>query len=323
MTPRDRMIALTVILLWGLNFLGIRVGLDHLPPFFFAALRFAVIAIPALLFIPRPAVRTRWLLLYGTGFGMLQFAFLFTAMRVGMPTGLASLVLQSSAPFTVLLGALLLGERLRPVQIAGLAVAVAGMAVIGWNQFAHAALLPVLLTLAAGFGWALGNLGARQAGVESPGTNPLHLTLWITAVPVLPLFALSLLWEGPTTGVRALAGTFSADGWPALAGLVYIVVLGTIVGSGLWTYLMSRYPAGSVAPLSLLVPVVGFTAAWIFLDETPAPASLIGGVIVIAGAFAATAGARKTTPPEPSGETDGLPATADIGAPRTLEPAVR
>ncbi|MGW6335283.1 EamA family transporter [Nocardia rhamnosiphila] len=323
MTSRDRLIALTVILLWGLNFLGIRVGLDHLPPFFFAALRFAVIAIPALLFIPRPAVRMRWLLLYGTGFGMLQFAFLFTAMRVGMPTGLASLVLQSSAPFTVLLGALLLGERLRPVQIAGLAVAVAGMAVIGWDQFAHAALLPVLLTLAAGFGWALGNLGARQAGVESPGSNPLHLTLWITAVPVLPLFALSLLWEGPTTGVRALAGTFSAEGWPALAGLVYIVVLGTIVGSGLWTYLMSRYPAGSVAPLSLLVPVVGFTAAWIFLDETPAPASLVGGVIVIAGAFAATAGARKTTPPEPFFEADGLPATADIGAARTLAPAVR
>ncbi len=317
------MIALTVVLLWGLNFLAIRVGLDHLPPFFFAALRFAVIAIPALLFIPRPAVRARWLLLYGTGFGMLQFAFLFTAMRVGMPTGLASLVLQSSAPFTVLLGAVLLGERLRPVQIAGLAVAVAGMAVIGWNQFAHAALLPVLLTLAAGFGWALGNLGARRAGVEAPGTNPLHLTLWITAVPVLPLFALSLLWEGPTTGVRALAGTFSADGWPALAGLVYIVVLGTIVGSGLWTYLMSRYPAGSVAPLSLLVPVVGFAAAWLFLDETPAPASLIGGVIVIAGAFAATAGARKATPPEPSGKADGRSATADVGAKRTLEPAVR
>ncbi|MET8795297.1 EamA family transporter [Nocardia sp. NPDC004568] len=317
MTSRDRILALTVILLWGLNFLAIRVGLDHLPPFFFAALRFAVIAVPALLFIPRPTVRMRWLLLYGTGFGILQFAFLFTAMRVGMPTGLASLVLQSSAPFTVVLGALLLRERLRPVQIAGLTVAVAGMAVIGWNQFAHAALLPVLLTLAAGFGWAFGNLGARQAGVEAPDTNPLHLTLWITAVPVLPLFALSVLWEGPATGVRALAGTFSAEGWPALAGLVYIVVLGTIAGSGLWTYLLSRYPASSVAPLSLLVPVVGFTAAWIFLDEAPEPASLIGGVIVIAGAFAATAGARKT-PPEPD-----PPATVEPGAARTLEPAVR
>ena len=97
-TSRDRLLGLTVVVLWGLNFLAIRVGLDHFPPFFFVALRFAVIAIPVLIFIPRPAVRTRWLLLYGTGFGILQFAFLFTAMRTGMPTGLASLVLQSSAP---------------------------------------------------------------------------------------------------------------------------------------------------------------------------------------------------------------------------------
>ncbi|MFI1464995.1 EamA family transporter [Nocardia carnea] len=308
MTSRDRLLAATVVLLWGVNFLAIRVGLDHLPPFFFAALRFAIIAVPALLFIPRPQVRWRWILLYGTGFGILQFAFLFTAMRIGMPTGLASLVLQSSAPFTVVLGAVLLRERLRPVQVAGLLVAVAGMALIGWNQFAHAALLPVLLTLAAGFGWALGNIGARQASVEAPGINPLHLTLWITTVPVLPLLAISAVWEGPTTGVEALLDTFTADGWPALVALGYTAVLATVVGSGLWTYLMSRYPAGSVAPLSLLVPVVGFTAAWLFLGETPAPASLIGGAVVIAGAFAATAGARK-----PTGSRREVPADPEQG----------
>lgn len=302
MTSRDRLLAATVVLLWGLNFLAIRVGLDHLPPFFFAALRFAVIAVPVLLFVPRPEVRMRWILLYGAGFGILQFAFLFTAMHVGMPTGLASLVLQSSAPFTVLLGAVLLRERLRPAQFAGLGVAVAGMALIGWNQFTHAALLPVLLTLAAGFGWALGNIGARRASVEAPGSNPLHLTLWITAVPVLPLFALSLALEGPTTGVRALAGTFTADGWPALVALAYTVVLATVVGSGLWTYLMSRYPAGSVAPLSLLVPVVGFTSAWLFLGETPTPLGLAGGVVVIAGAFVAT------TTPQQGGATAAEPA---------------
>ncbi|MEU1985131.1 EamA family transporter [Nocardia sp. NPDC019395] len=318
MTSRDRLLALTVILLWGLNFLAIRVGLDHLPPFFFAALRFAVIAVPALLFIPRPPVRMRWILLYGTGFGILQFAFLFTAMRIGMPTGLASLVLQSSAPFTVILGALLLRERLRPVQIAGLCVAVAGMALIGWNQFAHASLLPVLLTLAGGFGWALGNIGTRQATVETPSVNPLHLTLWITTVPVLPLLAISFIWEGPATGVGALANTFTADGWPALAALAYTALIATVIGSGLWTYLMSRYSAGSVAPLSLLVPVVGFTAAWIFLGETPAPASLLGGAVVIAGAFAATAGARKA----PAARITVEPVTAaDI--PRPLQPAVR
>ncbi|MFD9551502.1 EamA family transporter [Nocardia salmonicida] len=304
MTSRDRLLGLTVVVLWGLNFLAIRIGLDHFPPFFFVALRFAVIAIPVLIFIPRPAVRTRWLLLYGTGFGILQFAFLFTAMRTGMPTGLASLVLQSSAPFTVVLGAVLLRERLRPVQMAGLAVAVLGMVVIGADRMADATLLPVLLTLAGGLGWAFGNIGARQAGADSPGYNPMHLTLWMSVVPVLPMLALSMVVEGPGTGFRAIGAAFSTDGLPALAALAYIAALATVCGSGLWTYLMSRYPAGTVAPLSLLVPVVGIAAAWAVLDEQPSAAALVGGAIVITGAFAATTGRGfvKAASPAPTPE---------------------
>lgn len=315
MTNRDRLLGLTVVLLWGLNFLAIRVGLDHFPPFFFAALRFAVLAVPALLFVPRPAVRTRWILLYGTGFGILQFAFLFTAMRVGMPTGLASLVLQSSAPFTVLLGTLLLGERMRPMQIAGIAVAVTGMAVIGWDRLAHATLLPVLLTLAGGLGWAFGNIGARMAGTETPGVNPLHLMLWTTAIPPVPLLALSALAEGPTTGVRALAEAFTPAGLPALAALAYIAVLATVVGTGLWTYLLGRYPAGLVAPFSLLVPIVGIAAAWTFLGETPAPLSLIGGVVVLAGAFAATSSRSRAATVNAQVEPSGTAAMAGAARP--------
>ncbi|PXX63238.1 O-acetylserine/cysteine efflux transporter [Nocardia tenerifensis] len=314
MTTRDRLLGLTVVLLWGLNFLAIRVGLDHFPPFFFAALRFAVIAVPVLLFVPRPKVRMRWILLYGTGFGTLQFAFLFTAMRAGMPTGLASLVLQSSAPFTVLLGTLFLRERIRPVQVAGIAVAMTGMAVIGWDRLEHASLLPVLLTLAGGLGWAFGNIGARRASVESPGINTLHLTLWIAVVPPLPLFALSAAAEGPAAGPRALADSFSAAGWPALVALAYIAVIATVIGSGLWTYLMSRYPAGIVAPFTLLVPVVGIAAAWAFLDETPTPLSLVGGVIVIVGAFAATSGKRRTVDAAQAAELD-----AAAGAPQLVK----
>ncbi|WP_216916069.1 EamA family transporter [Nocardia noduli] len=304
MTTRDRLLGLTVVLLWGLNFLAIRIGLDHFPPFFFAALRFAVIAIPVLLFVPRPRVKWRWILLYGTGFGILQFAFLFTAMRTGMPTGLASLVLQSSAPFTVLLGTVFLRERIRPAQLAGIGVALAGMAVIGWDRLEHATLLPVLLTLAGGLGWAFGNIGARMAGSTSPGFDPLHLTLWIAVVPPVPLLLLSAVTEGPATGPRDLVASFSGTGWPALAALAYIAVLATIVGSGLWTYLMGRYPAGMVAPFSLLVPVVGIAAAWAFLDETPTVTSLVGGVVVIGGAFVATSarssGAKEAVVPVPA-----------------------
>ncbi|EOM75143.1 EamA family transporter [Rhodococcus rhodnii] len=299
MTLRDRTLALTVVVLWGLNFIALRSGLDHFPPFFFAALRFAVIAVPVVLLVRPPKVPVRWLLGYGLGFGVGQFAFLFWAMDSGMPTGLASVVLQSSAPFTVVLGALLLREHLHPVQVAGLVVAVAGMTVIGWDRAQHAALIPVLLTLLAGLSWAFGNLSNRLAATD----EPMRLMLWMCVVPPLPMFALSFAVEGPTAGWDALAE--SPGAWRALAGLAYTALLATIVGSGLWTALMSRYPASSVAPFSLLVPIVGIAASWLLLHETPSVWSLLGAAIVIAGATAATPRVRR----------DVTPAHLDLPAP--------
>ncbi|AII06874.1 EamA family transporter [Rhodococcus opacus] len=282
MTSRDRLLGLTVVVLWGLNFLAIRAGLDHFPPFFFAALRFFVIAIPVILFVPRPQVPLKWLLVYGLGFGVCQFAFLFWAMHVGMPTGLASLVLQSSAPFTVVLGAVLLRERLRPTQVCGLLVAMAGMTLIGWDRAQHAALLPVALTLLAGLSWALGNIGSRKAASD----QPMRLMLWMCVIPPLPMLALSIGVEGPSAGWNSLTSSLEGNGPLALAGLAYIVILGTVAGSGLWTALLSRYPAGTVAPFSLLVPIVGIGASWLVLHEEPSVLSLIGGAVVIAGAAA-------------------------------------
>ena len=288
MTSRDRLLGLTVVVLWGLNFLAIRAGLDHFPPFFFAALRFFVIAIPVILFVPRPQVPLKWLLVYGLGFGVGQFAFLFWAMHVGMPTGLASLVLQSSAPFTVVLGAVLLRERLRPAQVCGLLVAMAGMTVIGWDRAQHAALLPVALTLLAGLSWAVGNIGNRKAASD----QPMRLMLWMCVIPPLPMLALSFCVEGPSAGWNSLTSSLEGTGPLALAGLAYIVILGTVAGSGLWTALLSRYPAGMVAPFSLLVPIVGIGASWLVLHEEPSVLSLIGGAVVIAGAAATQVSGR-------------------------------
>ncbi|QYB01549.1 EamA family transporter [Rhodococcus sp. USK10] len=304
MTSRDRLLGLTVVVLWGLNFLAIRAGLDHFPPFFFAALRFFVIAIPVVLFVPRPQVPLKWLLVYGLGFGVGQFAFLFWAMHVGMPTGLASLVLQSSAPFTVVLGAAALRERLRPAQVGGLLVAMAGMTVIGWDRAQHAALLPVALTLLAGLSWALGNIGNRKAASD----QPMRLMLWMCVIPPLPMLALSLGVEGPSAGWDSLTSSLHGTGPLALAGLAYIVILGTVAGSGLWTALLSRYPAGMVAPFSLLVPIVGIGASWLVLHEEPSVLSLVGGAVVIAGA-AATQVSAKVRP----GTLSHSPAPARVG----------
>ncbi|MEU6645107.1 EamA family transporter [Saccharomonospora sp. NPDC046836] len=279
MGTRDRLLAACTAALWGANFLAIHATLTHFPPLFAGALRFIVIAIPTMLLVPWPKVKLRWLIGFGLGFGTLQFAFLFVGMDAGMPTGLASLVLQASAPFTVLLGAVFLRERLSAWQVAGILLAVAGMAAIAWQRAEQAALLPVLLTLLGALSWAAGNLCSRQAQPE----NPLHFTLWMSVVPPLPMLGLSLLFEGPAAQWESLS-TIGADGdWLPLAGLGYTVVFGTVIGSGIWTVLLRRNPASTVAPFSLLVPVVGLSLAFLVLDERPTVVEIAASVVVVGG----------------------------------------
>lgn len=290
MPIRHRLLAVLVAVLWGANFIAIHASLEVFPPFLCSALRFTLMAIPTVLLVPRPEVPTRWLVGYGIGFGILQFAFLYLAMDVGMPAGLASLVLQSSAPFTVVLGAVLLGERLTPRAASGVGLAALGMAVVGSQRLsAEAGLLPFVLTLLAGLGWAFGNLASRLAAAP----RPLHLTMWMTVVPPVPMLLLSVVVEGPDRIATALSDSLTAAAVPAWLGLAYTTVIATVIGSGIWTWLMARHSAGTVAPFSMLVPVTGLSLAWLVLAEVPALLELVGGVLVVAGVWWAST--RRTT----------------------------
>lgn len=294
MSPREKFAALLVAVLWGLNFPATAYALQHYPPIFAVALRFTLLLIPTLLFIPRPKVKWRWLLGTGLGLGVLQFAFLYVGMVAGMPAGLASVVLQSSAPFTVVLAAIFLGERLRRQQLIGVVIAVAGLSVIAWYRSHAAALLPVVLTLCAGLGWAIGNLCSRQA--RAP--KPIQLTFWLSIVPPIPMLALSLLVEGPDRITEALETSLTRQALPANLGMLYIVVCASILGYGIWNSLLSRHPSSQVAPWSMLVPVIGVFSSWLAFGEAPAPVELAGGALVVAGVLFAslTLGRHRRTP---------------------------
>lgn len=283
MQGRDRGLVLLVPLLWGLNFPATALMLDHYPPILAGALRFTLLAIPAMLFFPYPQVRTRWLIGTGLGLGVLQFVFLYAGMAAGMPAGLASLVLQASAPFTIILATLFLGERLTPRRLVGIALAVLGLAIIGAARTNSAALLPVILTVLGALGWAIGNICSRLA--RPP--KPLQLTMWMSIVPPIPLFLLSLALEGPRI-VPALTGALSMEAMPANLGLLYIVICASVIGYGIWNTLMSRYPASEVAPWSMLVPIVGFSSSWAMLGEKPQLVELMAGALVIGGVVLAS-----------------------------------
>ncbi|OMH36923.1 EamA family transporter [Tersicoccus sp. Bi-70] len=291
MPPRHAALAILVAVLWGLNFVAIDLSLQTYPPFLLAAVRFALLAIPTVLLVPRPDVPWRWLIGYGIGFGILQFGFLYWGMAAGMPAGIASLVLQASAPFTVLLSALVFKEQVTAIRVVGIGLAIAGLCVVGWQRSEHAALLPFLLTLAGALGWAIGNICNRQAHT----TEPFRLVLWMTVVPPIPMFGVSLLVEGSDRIGQSLSTALTPAGLLPDLGLLYTVVVATVVGSGIWSWLMSRHPAGMVAPFSLLVPVFGMPAAWLVFGESIRPGELVGAVLVVVGVLLGALVRRRLT----------------------------
>lgn len=278
--PRDLVLALLVILVWGVNFAVIKVGLVGVPPLLLGALRFMLAAFPALLFFKAPKVPLRLYLAFGLTMSVGQFAFLFSAIHVGMPSGLASLVLQSQSFFTLVLTALWLRERWQGNQLAGLLLAAGGLVLIGSAHGASMPLLGFLLTVAAAAMWACGNIVSRAVGRHGP-MNQLAFVVWASLVPPLPLLALSWWIEGPAAISTALQGF----GLASFASVAYLAWAATLFGYGVWTFLLSRYPINRVAPFTLLVPLVGLTTGWLAFGETLQPVHFIGGALLMVGLF--------------------------------------
>lgn len=275
MRPRHVLAAALVALIWGVNFVVIHVGLESTPPLLLAALRFAVVAAVGVWFVSPPALPRSRLVALSLALYVGQFGLLFTAMDHGLSPGLAAVVLQSQAVFTVIGAVVVLGERPSRVQVAGLAVATVGLGVIGMQAGTGLDLSGFLLCLAAGLSWAGGNLIARTSGV----TQGLNLVVWGSLVAAGPLAVLALLQLGPRGFVTALVGIDGAG----LLALGYLALLATVVGFGTWSALIGRYPAALVAPFTMLVPPIGLTAAWLALGERPSGAALLGSALVVGG----------------------------------------
>jgi O-acetylserine/cysteine efflux transporter len=286
MSSRDRTLALFVALIWGLNFPATFLALQHFPPFLMVAIRYGLIAIPTILLVPRPKVKWRWLLAVGFFMGVVQFGFLYLAISIGLSSGLASIVLQASAPFTVLIAALFLREKLALRQVIGIGIAVAGLALIAVERAQAAALIPIIVCLLGALGWALGNVSSRSAAAP----NALHLTLWASIVPPIPMLALSFALEGPQRIGDSLSTVFTLEALPADLGLLYVILIATLIGYVVWNGLLSRYPSSTVAPFSMLVPVVGVLSSWLVFAELPDAVELAGGVLIVTGVLAASLG---------------------------------
>ncbi|MFJ2675040.1 EamA family transporter [Streptomyces sp. NPDC087525] len=298
-------LAVLVTAVWGVNFVVIEVGLGHFPPLLFSALRFLAAALPAVFFVGRPKVAWKWVIGVGLVLGVAKFGLLFVGMDQGMPAGLSSLVLQIQAVFTALFAVVALGERPGGVRLLGMAVALAGIAVAAVDEGTSGPLLAFALVIAAAACWGVSNVLTRKA---SP-PDALNFMVWVSAVPVLPLLGLSLLFEGPDAdlaALRALDGT-------GIGVILYVAWVTTVFGFGAWGFLLRRYPASSVAPFSLLVPVFGMSSAALLLSESVSPLRWCAAALLVGG-VALTSLSRTRGPATP------LPATRLPAEPTPAEP---
>jgi O-acetylserine/cysteine efflux transporter len=269
------LLALIVVAVWGSNFVVAHYALEQFGPLFMATLRFALSILPWILFVRRPAVPWRDLALYGLLGGFGQFGLLYIALQHDISPGLASLVIQMQAFFTLGLAVWLLRERVHLCQLVALALAAAGLILVGVEANGAATPRGLILTLLAGLCWAGANLVVRRAGP----VNALAYVVWSSLFAVPPLFALALLAEGWSSIARAVTHA-DAFGW---AAVVWQALGNSVFGFGVWSWLLARHPAGTVTPTAMLVPVFGLATSAVALHEPLQPWKIAAAALVLAG----------------------------------------
>lgn len=272
---RHFLLALAVVAVWGTNFVVIKLALGQMPPLLFATLRFAVVVVPTVFFLPRPKVPWRNLAAYGLLIGVGQFGLLFIAMNGHISPGLASLVIQVQVFFTIGLAMRLAGEQLQRMQWLALALASAGIGIIVLHTDGSTTLLGLALILLAALAWAGGNIVAREAG----RVNMVAYVVWSSLFAVPPLAALSFWvegWDAVAAGLRhADVQAWAAVAWQAWGNSLF--------GYAAWGWLLARYPAATITPMALLVPLFGMGAAALWLGEGLPGWKLSAAALVMGG----------------------------------------
>ena len=292
MSLKHSSLAVLVMVLWGANFVVIDEGLADVPPLLYLAMRFTLVALPLVFFVPRPQADWRTVVAVGSFMSLGQFSLLYIALELGMPAGLASLVLQAQVIFTIVIAAIVLKESPSRRQVVGASLGTAGLVLVVVAHGATAPVVPVLVMLGAATSWAIGNVIARQAGIASG----FSLVVWSAVVVPLPALGLSLVVDGGHEVGHALTHLSAV----AIASTAYTAIGASLIGYGIFNSLLARYPASAVVPFVLLVPVVGIATAWIVQDEVPSILELAGGAVMLAGVAAATISRRSVRRAEPS-----------------------
>lgn len=275
MSPSRLLLALLVIVVWGCNFIFIEFSLKEISPLLLCALRFFLASVPAVFFVKPPDAPWKIIAAYGLIMFGLQFALLFMGMQAGMTPGLSSLLMQTQVFFSVLFAVIFLKETPNRWQIFGAVISFLGIGLVAMHLDKSISLLGFALIIGAAATWGVGNLITKRIS----HVNMMALVIWGSFIACLPLLLCSLIFEG----TQSLIYTAHHLSWRSIFSVLYIVYASTWIGYGVWNWLLIRYPVATIAPFTLLIPVVGMLSSILVFGEPLQLWKLIAGLLVITG----------------------------------------
>jgi O-acetylserine/cysteine efflux transporter len=289
MKPLDLLLALLVMLIWGINFVVAKFGLAELPAVLLMAMRFGAVALFLVPFVKVPRGRLKRIALLSFSLGTVHYAFMFSGMA-RLDAGTTAILTQLQVPFSALIAAILYGEKLGWVRALGMAVAFAGVAIMMGEPRLTSDLVAVGFVIIATLVWALANIQIKELGPV--GGFSLNAYLGLFAAP--QLFITSLLLESDHRIKLA-----EADWTMVLFAVFYLAVVVQIVSYAIWYRLLRLYPVNQLMPITLLCPVLGVLAGVVLLGEVLTWPIIVGSAATLAG-VAIIMLWRRPAPPAPA-----------------------
>lgn len=284
MKVQHLLLAILVTAIWGINFSVIKLGLTAVDPFILAGIRFTLCALPAIFFVAKPDVQWRYIIGYGLVFGVGLWGVVNLGIKSGLSAGIASLVLQLSAFFTIFLGSRMFKETITPYQMAGSLVALCGLSSILFIVDGSVTLTGLALVLLGAVAWSVANVINKKAKTR----QVFAFLIWSSAFSPIPLFALDYLANG-SSGYSILLDQLDHR---AVLSILFQVYPNTLFGYWIWNSLLKQYPVSTVAPLSLLVPIFGMLGSVLIFNERLSPMKVAAVILIVSGLVVGLYGQR-------------------------------
>ncbi|PSU99975.1 EamA family transporter [Photobacterium kishitanii] len=286
--PKLLWLVLPVVLIWGCNFAVMRVGVNDVGPFTLAAMRFFIAAVPLIFFVRRPKIPFWFIALYSLTFGFGQFSFLFSAINLGLPSGMASLLVQLQAVFTPILGFFVLRQRITLNTLFAIIISLSGLVVILFATVQSANIMPIVLGTLAALSWGASNVVIAWGTSRNYDYNPVALVIWASALLPVP-FMFAAISSNELQGVGVM------DIVNVLPSAIYLGLIATIIAYHLWVKAISLYNPTNVSPFSLLIPVIGLFLGSFIFDEVLNTTEIVGCILVIGGVIVHIINVRRSS----------------------------